>query len=405
MKTAWAGRNVVLVDGARTPFGKMGGALRTRYMTDLGAAALRGLLARTGLPDRCPVDAVLAGSALHDVRSANPARYMALAAGLPVETTASFIEMQCGSALDCINHAGWMISAGAADVLLAGGADSYSQAFAKFSMSVEPYRLVPPMPVPNRIAPKEEDNIGMLEISDRMAETWGISRGECDAFAWRSQQRAAAALTLPDFADRVVSVEIPGDRRNPPSFCTTDEQLRPETTLEDLARLKPVLPGGVTTAGNASGRNDGAAFVLMMAEEKARELGYIPFARWIDGTSAGVPPGLMGIGPALSNVALLRKHGLSLADIDVFECNEAFAAQNLAVIKEMERLLGGRINPGAWNPNGGAIAYGHPNGASGARIALFAMVELRRRNERFAVVSSCCGGGMGVSTLIENLAM
>ena len=171
--------------------------------------------------------------------------------------------------------------------------------------------------------------------------------------------------------------------------------------MEGLAKLKPVRPGGVTTAGNSSGRNDGASAVLMMTEEKAAQLGLKPIAYWVGGAVCGVDPKYMGIGPAYSNVKLLKRFGLQINDIDVYECNEAFAAQNLGVIKEMENQMGGTINQDNWNPNGGAISFGHPNGASGARVATFAMRELARREGKYAIFGSCCGGGLGVSTLIE----
>ena len=396
-------RNVVFVDGCRTPFGKMGGALRNHFMTDLGAIAVKGLIERCRLLERSKVDKVFSGSALHDVRSVNPARYIALAAGLPHDTSASYIEMQCGSAIDCINHAAWAISSGAADVIIAGGAESYSQAFAKFSMSIEPFRLNPPYAVPNRIAPSDDDNLGMVEISDLLAKKWGIGRVECDEFALRSQRKARQAIESGTIGEDIVPVEVCGGTRNSVASFEKDEQPRPDTTLADLARLKTILPDGVTTAGNASGRNDGAAYVLLMSEQEAERCGLHPCARWIGGMDVGVDPRLMGIGPARSNVLLMRKYGLHAHDVDIFECNEAFAAQNLAVIKEMETLLGEDIDREDWNPNGGAIALGHPNGASGARIAISAMRELHRRGGRYAIISSCCGGGLGVSALMERI--
>jgi acetyl-CoA C-acetyltransferase len=203
------------------------------------------------------------------------------------------------------------------------------------------------------------------------------------------------------FAGHVMPVVIPATRKTPEQYITADEQPRPETTLEGLAKLRPVLEGGVTTAGNSSGRNDGGAAVLMMTEEKAKALGLTPIMRWVGGTDVGVDPKFMGIGPAFSNVKLLRSKVLKLSDIDVFECNEAFAAQNLSVIKEMEYQMGETLNMDTWNPKGGAIAMGHPNGASGARIAMYAMRQLERSGGRYAIISSCCGGGLGVSTLFE----
>ena len=194
------------------------------------------------------------------------------------------------------------------------------------------------------------------------------------------------------------------DTDPPEVIFDTDEHPRKGTTMEGLEKLKPVIEGGVTTAGNASGRNDGAAFILMMSADKAKALGYKPMARWISGADVGVDPKVMGIGPAYSNCRILGREGLKVNDIDVYECNEAFAAQNLSVIKQMEIMTREKINMDNWNPNGGAIAFGHPNGASGARICLFTMKELIRRKGRYGMFSSCCGGGLGVSTLIENIS-
>jgi acetyl-CoA C-acetyltransferase len=241
----------------------------------------------------------------------------------------------------------------------------------------------------------------MIQTADRMAKQWGITREACDAFALRSQQRAKRAQDAGYFEDEIVPVVIPGTKKTPEVIFKADEHLRPNSTMEGLQKLSPVYPGGVTTAGNASGLNDGAAVVLMMSEEKAKELGYQPKARWVGGADVGVDPKIMGIGPAYSNMKLLERFGLKVSDIDVIECNEAFAAQNLGVIQEMENLSGEKIDLDKWNPNGGAIAFGHPNGASGARVAIFTMNELIRRGGKYGIFCSCVGGGMGVSTLIE----
>lgn len=244
----------------------------------------------------------------------------------------------------------------------------------------------------------------MIEVSDGMARRWGITRQQCDEFAYRSQKLAAEAVAKGYFKEEIIPVTIKGKKGKPDIIFQEDEHLRPETTLEGLSSLKAVLgPDGFTTAGNASGLNDGAAFVLMMTSEKACELGYEPIAKWVMGADYGVEPRFMGIGPAFSNMLALKRAGLTVADIDVFECNEAFAAQNLSVIREMEHQSGISINMNNWNPNGGAIAFGHPNGASGARVGIFTMKELVRRGGRYGMFSSCCGGGHGVSTLIENL--
>lgn len=394
-------RNVVIVDGVRTAFGRMGGSIRQFHASELAGIAIRGLLEKTGVQERAGVDSVMIGAALGDAHTVNIARVAALSAGLPYETSASFIEMQCGSAIDSINLAAMKIQTGAAEVIIAGGCESYSQSFAKFSMAVEPYKLIPPTPVTQIGAYLPEDQLNMIQTAELVAKKWNISREECDEFAYRSQMRAKRATEAGYFTDEIVPVVIPATRKTPEIVFKTDEHLRPNTTIEDLRKLKSVYPDGVTTAGNASGLNDGAAVVLMMSEEKALELGYKPKARWAAGADVGVDPKIMGIGPAYSNMKILKRRGLKVSDIDVFECNEAFAAQNLGVIREMENLSGEKIDQEKWNPNGGAISFGHPNGASGARIAIFAMNELQRRGGRYAMFSSCCGGGLGVSTLIE----
>ena len=392
-------RRVVFTAGVRTPFGRMGGGLKTYYPSELLGMAIGELVRRTGIQERAQVDAVFAGSALNDAHCCNVARYGALAGGLPVETQATFVEMQCGSGIASINQAALTILNEDIDVAIAGGTESYSQLPCKFSMSVEPYKLIAPHAVPQMLAPSADGQLSMIEISDRMAEKWGVSRAECDEFALRSQERAAAYIASGRCGRYLFPVTTPV-RKADPIVCDHDEQPR-ASTMEGLARLKPVREGGVTTAGNASGRNDGSAVVLMMSEEKALELGYEPLAYWVGGAVAGVEPKYMGIGPAFSNMKILRRFGLSFDDIGVFECNEAFAAQNLSVIREMEAQAGGKIAMEKWNPNGGAIAFGHPNGASGGRIAMHAIDELREKGGRYGIFSSCCGGGLGVSTLIE----
>ena len=397
-------RKVVFVDATRTAFGKIGGSLRDFMPVDLAATAVKGLLEKTQLLSRGGnVDCLFAGSATGDAKTFNPARYIALAAGLPISTSASFIEMQCGSAIDCINHAAWKILCGCADIIIAGGMESHSQRYCKFSTAVQPYKMIPPSAIEPLVSPFPEDNISMIEVADLMAEKWNISRTECDEFAARSQERAAAATQKGYFKDEIIPTVIPATRKTPEVIVDRDEHLRPDTTVEVLSTLKPVRPGGVTTAGNASGLNDGAGFVLMMTEEKAAELGYQPYMAWVTGADYGVEPRLMGIGPAYSNLLALKRAGLDIEDIGVFECNEAFASQNLGVIREMENQTGKKIDQNNWNPNGGAIAFGHPNGASGARIAMFTMRELERRGARYGLFGSCCGGGLGVSTLVENL--
>jgi acetyl-CoA C-acetyltransferase len=312
--------------------------------------------------------------------------------------------MQCGSAIDAINHAAWKIKAGAADVVIAGGMESYSQIPAKFSMSLPPYRLIPPMPLKLGLSPVAEEQIGMGLTAENLQELYDIPREAADEFACRSQMRAKAAWDAGKFEREIVPVVIPATRKTPEIVFDRDEHLRPDTTLEGLAKLPPAFKKkGTVTAGNASGRNDGSAFVLMMRREKAQALGYKPMARWVAGADCGVDPKIMGISPAYAVLKAIKSAGLTIDDMDVMECNEAFAVQNLAVIEEIQRQTGKQLDLEKWNPLGGAIAYGHPNGASGARVGMFAMRELARQGGRFGFFSACCGGGLGVATVIENL--
>ena len=399
-------REVVFVDGMRTPFGKQGGTLRDIPGSDLAALTVKALVAKTGIYERGgKVDTLMCGSAAGCGYSWSHARYITMKAGLPFETSASFVEMQCGSAIDSINHAAWKILAGAADVAIAGGFESHSNKTVKYSTTVQPYKGLGPQALVAVIHEDPKQRATMIEISDIMAEKWGVTRQACDEFAYRSQMRAAASTEKGYFKEEIVPITIPATKKTPEVIFTTDEHLRPTTTMEGLAKLRTVrgTETSVTTAGNASGLNDGAAFVLMMTAEKAKELGYEPFARWVVGADYGVEPRLMGIGPAYSNLMAIQRAGLTIDDIDVFECNEAFAAQNLGVIAEMQIQSGKTIDQEKWNPNGGAISFGHPNGASGARIGIFCMKELERRGGRYGLFSSCCGGGQGVTTLIENL--
>ncbi|MBW1803326.1 MAG: thiolase family protein [Deltaproteobacteria bacterium] len=399
-----AEREVVLVDGMRTPFGRMGGTIRDFFCSQLGSIALKGLLEKTKIAEKAHVDSVFAGAAIHCSQTTNPARWITLAAGLPQETSASYVEMQCGSAIDSINHAAWKILANHADIIIAGGMESYSQMFAKFSMSTQPYKLIPPAAIPGMLSPVLADNIGMGLTAENLQVMYDIPREASDEFAYHSQMRTKMAMDNDYFKDEIVPVVIPGTRKTPEVIFDKDEHPRPDTKLEVLAKLPPVFKeGGTVTAGNSSGQNDGGAFVLMMSAEKARELGYQPMAKWIAGGDYGCDPQIMGIAPAYAMPQAMKRAGLKLSDFDHMECNEAFAVQNLAVIKEIEKQTGEKVDREKWNPLGGAISYGHPNGASGARIGMFTMRHLIRTGGRYGIFGSCCGGGLGVATVIENL--
>ena len=397
-------RDVVMVDAVRTAFGRMGGTLKDIFASKLASIGIRGLLDKTGLQEKAHVDSVFLGTALGCSHSGNPARWAVLDSGLGYETSASYVEMQCGSAIDAINHAAWKILANQADIIIAGGMESYSQATCKFSMATTPYRLMPPLPIAPQLSPVADEQIGMGLTAENLQQMYEIPRQEIDEFAYNSQMRAKNAMESGYFKDEIVPLTIPGTRKTPAIVFDVDEHPRQDTTREGLAKLPPAfVENGTVTAGNASGRNDGSAFVLMMSAAKAAELGYQPMARWLSGADYGCDPKIMGIGPAHAVPIAIKRAGLNLSDMDVMECNEAFAVQNLAVVKELEKQTGDKIDMNKWNPNGGAIAFGHPNGASGARVCMFTMRELIRSGGRYGFFSSCCGGGLGVATVIENL--
>ena len=397
-------REVVFVEGMRTPFGRMGGTLRDIMAEELAGIGIKGLIEKTKIHEKAHVDCVFLGSACHASHALNPARWASLYAGLPYETSASYIEMQCGSGIDSINHAAWKILANHADIIIAGGMESYSQIPVKFSMSQAPYKLIPPMPMATQLSPVPEECIGMGLTAENLQVMYNIPREESDKFALRSQVLAKKAMDAGYFDEEIIPVTVPQGRKKPPIEFKVDEHPR-GTSMEALSALPAVFKkDGTVTAGNSSGRNDGSAFVLMMTKEKAKELGYEPMAKWVCGADYGCDPRIMGIAPGYAMPQAIKRAGLKLSDMDVMECNEAFAVQNLAVIKEIEKQTGEKVDlEGKWNPNGGAIAFGHPNGASGPRVCMFTMRELIRRGDRYGIFGSCCGGGLGVATVIENL--
>jgi len=400
-------REVVFVDGARTAFGTFGKTLKSFTIEQLGGLGLKGLVEKSKILERGGVvDAVYAGSAQCGNSAINLARWVTLASGLPESTSASYVEMQCGSAIDSINHAAYRILCGHADIMIAGGMESYSQMPCKFSMSTEPFKMIPPLPIPTSLSPTlDPATMNMGLTAEALQKIYNISRKTQDEFGLRSQILAKKAIDAGYFIDEIVPVMVPQGKKNPPLEFKVDEHPR-ATSMEALSALPPAfIKGGTVTAGNSSGRNDGAAFVLMMTREKAEQLGYKPMAKWLAGGDYGVDPKIMGIGPAYAVPLALKRSGKRLSEMDVVECNEAFAVQNLAVSAELEKQTGDKVDcfGDKWNPNGGAIAFGHPNGASGARLCIFTMKELIRRGGKYGCFSSCCGGGLGVATVIENL--
>ncbi len=400
------GREVVFVDCMRTAFGTLGKTLRNILGEELAGMTIKGLVERSKILEKGgAIDAVFMGSAIGGHSAINPSRWAVLASGLPESTSASYIEMQCGSAIDSINHAAWRILADQADIMIAGGFESYSQAPCRFPMNTEPFRMIPPLPIAISLSPtKDPATMNMGLTAEALQKMYNISREAQDEFSYRSQMRMKKAQESGFLAQDIMPVMVPQGKKNPPIEFKVDEFPRPDTTMEGLAKLPPAfIKDGTVTAGNASGRNDGAAFVLMMTKEKAEQLGYKPMAKWIAGGDYGVDPKIMGIAPAYAVPQALKRAGIKMSQLDVMECNEAFAVQNLAVAAELEKQTGEKIDWEKWNPNGGAISIGHPNGASGSRICIFTIRELIKKGGKYGCFSSCCGGGLGVAAIIENL--
>jgi len=388
------GRDVWVIDAVRTPIGRLGGALAQVRPDDLAASVVRAVVDRAVVPyDR--IDDVFFGAANQSGEdNRNVGRMAALLAGLPVEVAGATFNRLCGSSLEAINAAAHAIACGDADVIVAGGVESMTRApyvltkadraFGRDQSLVDTvlgWRMLNPgMPA--------EWTVSLGETAERVADEYGIGRVEQDRFALESQQRYARALASGVFDDEIVAV----------GEVSRDEHPRPATTLEALAKLKPAFrPGGTVTAGNASGMNDGAAAVILAGAEIAAELGLHPMARVRASASVGVRPDIMGIGPIPATRKALSRAGLTIADIDLIEINEAFAAQSIACMRDLE------LPPERTNVNGGAIALGHPLGASGARIVTTLLHELRRRKGRYGLATMCIGVGQGIATIFERV--
>ncbi len=396
-----------IVDAARTPFGRFGGALAPVRADDLAALPIKALMERNPTVAWQTVDEVILGCANQAGEdNRNVARMAALLAGLPVEVPGATINRLCGSGLDAVGTAARAIRTGEADLVIAGGVESMTRApfvmgkaDTAFSRAAEIHDTTIGWRFVNPRMKAAHGVDSMPETAENVAQDFGISRADQDAFALRSQQRAARAQESGRLAREIVPVAIP-QRKGDPKMVDRDEHLRPDTTLEMLARLKPIVrPDGTVTAGNASGVNDGAAAVLVASAEAVRKYGLTPRARIVGMATAGVPPRIMGIGPAPASRKLLDRLGLSIAGIDVVELNEAFAAQGLAVMRD----LGLPDDAEHVNPNGGAIALGHPLGASGARLLGTAVEELEIRQARRALCTMCIGVGQGIAVLIERV--
>ena len=393
-------KEVVIVEGVRTPIGRMGGALATFRPEELAAMALKGLLDKTKI-DPAIVDDILIGHACTNHAAVNIARWAALKAGFPVTVTAQTVERQCGSALQTLNTAAALIMAGFGDVYIAGGCESWSNAPYLMERQKVPFSLAPNAFITRQVGPTPETDAPMGIVAEILAEEWQVSREEQDAFALRSQERAIRAIEAGYFKEEIVPVVLPQKKGEPVVF-DRDEHPR-ATTLEKLAALKPVFKkAGTVTAGNSSGMNDGGVAILVMSRERCDALGLKPLGRFVSSALAGVEPRYMGIGPAYATPKVLKNAGLTLEQMDVIECNEAFASQTLAVMKELAKN-GHRIDAEKWNPNGGAIAFGHPNGMSGGRLVLAALRQLHRTGGRYGLVTICIGGGQGIATILEKI--
>ena len=394
-------KDVVLVDGIRTPIGRMGGSLAALRVEDLSTIVMKGVIDKTGI-DPAQIEDVIWGMALFTGAALSLARWAALKAKIPVEVPATTIERQCISGLQSIIFASQAIRAGDLDLALVGGAESWSGLPYKYSKVTQAYSMTPPLPIPPEAAP-DEYNIIMGLTGENLVEKYQISRREQDEFALVSHARAIKAVDAGFFAEEIIPVPVRS--RKGPGIVDTDECPRRDTTLESLAGLLPVFKkDGTITAGNASGLNDGACALLVTSAQKAEALGLQPLSRIVASVVVGVDPRYMGIGPAFAIPEVFKRSGLSIKEMDVIECNEAFACQNLAVIKELKNQ-GIETDMEKWNPNGGAVALGHPNAMSGGRLALTLSRELIRRNGKYGLVTICAGGGMGVASIFENLQL
>ena len=391
-------QKVVLAGACRTAIGKMGGALSNTPAAELGSIVIKEALNRAGVkPEQ--VDEVLMGCVIQAGLGQNVARQASIKAGLPIETPAVTLNVVCGSGLNCVNMAADLIKAGEADIVVAGGMENMSMApyalpNARFGYRMNNGTVVDTMV--NDALTDAFNHYHMMITAENICDRWNLTREELDAFSANSQQKCEKAMADGKFNDEIVPVPVKV-KKEIVDF-KVDEGPRAGTTAESLAKLKCCSgkEGGLVTAGNASGINDGAAAIVVMSEEKAKELGIKPMATWVGGALAGVEPEVMGIGPVAATNKVLKKTGLSLDNIDLIEANEAFAAQSVAVAKD----LGFDMNK--VNVNGGAIALGHPVGASGCRILVTLLHEMgRRADAKKGLATLCIGGGMGCATIVE----
>ena len=390
-------KKVVLAGACRTAIGKMGGALSNTPAAELGAIVIKEALNRAGVkPEQ--VDEVLMGCVIQAAQGQNVARQASIKAGLPIEVPAVTLNVVCGSGLNCVNQAAAMIMAGQADIVVAGGMENmsmapYAMTKARFGYRMNNATIVDTMV--NDALTDAFNHYHMMITAENICDRWNLTREELDEFSANSQQKAEKAMAEHKFDDEIVPVPVKV-KKEIVEF-KVDEGPRPGTTAESLAKLRCCSgkEGGMVTAGNASGINDGAAAIVVMSEEKAKELGVTPMATWVQGALAGVEPEIMGIGPVAATHKVMERTGLTVDDMDLIEANEAFAAQSVAVARELG------FDMSKVNVNGGAVALGHPVGASGCRILVTLLHEMQKRDAKKGLATLCIGGGMGCATIVE----
>ncbi len=391
---------VIIASACRTAIGKFGGTLANVSAAELGSIVIKEAIARAGItPDA--VDQVYMGCVIQAGLGQNVARQSSINAGIPVQTPAVTLNVVCGSGLEAVNTAARMIECGDADIVVAGGTENMDMAPFAMMKGRYGYRMGYPMGKSELVDTMVNDalwdvfsNVHMGITAENICDQWGITREELDAFAVASQAKTEKAQEAGAFDEEIVPVVIKNKKGD--IIFNKDEGNRPGTSMEGLAKLKPAFkPDGLVTAGNASGINDGAAAVVLMSESKAKELGITPMATWICGALGGVEPSIMGIGPVAATKKVLAKTGMTINDFDLIEANEAFAAQSVAVAREL------KFNMEKVNVNGGAIALGHPVGASGARILVTLLYAMKHRGAKKGLATLCIGGGMGCATIVE----
>jgi 3-oxo-5,6-didehydrosuberyl-CoA/3-oxoadipyl-CoA thiolase len=396
---------VVIVDAVRTPIGRYKGALKSVRPDDLGAIVIKALLERNpNLPPEQIEDVIFGNANQAGEDNRNVARMSGLLAGLPISVGGTTINRLCGSGLDAIIMAARAIAVGEGDIYIAGGTESMTRApfvmakpetdFPRGSMELQDTTIG--WRFTNK---KLEEMYGaetMPKTAENVAQRFSVSREEQDQFALQSQQRAKMAMENERFANEIVPV-VYKDRKGNEIVVSQDEHPRPETTLEKLAKLRPIFEGGTVTAGNASGVNDGASAVLLMSAQKAKELGLKPLAKYVVGAVAGLEPTIMGLGPIYATQKALKRANLTVEDIGLVELNEAFASQSIECMRKLQ------LDSEKVNVNGGAIAFGHPLGASGARILTTLVHEMKKRNVQYGLATMCVGVGQGIAAIVENI--